>query len=632
MTQDADINGGYGTGGGMDAPVSVVAARRWVDDLDRCSLEIRAAAKVTQAIMRRSKIRHDRAGNAFRDGWPEHPDDLNNYPFKFTNSFTPSLAYNAPRIRIQSRKSMALKPILDAVTLAVNAWSTDANVQKVLRNVAYDLCFDFGVVCLGLEEYEDKHGTSALKMAGELPLDAPNTADRIYASSVLPNRFIMDPKCTDPDDCLWAGHFEIVDKNEFADDLMADGADPVMVEQVRNMGGGTAEKLKRDVNVDPMTGEGLQQDEIVVLHVWHRKDKLQYCFGFTGDPYTSTPLLLDEPQPYVGPENGPYVVFGVYQLRGQAFPYAPLAPTDAPLDESNAHRAQMRDDARGAKNVMAVRNPQDAQAMNAAASNSAVPLSDLSDKPVFPVVMGGLNETNLQASQMLDGELDAITGISQAAQGQLGASNSATEVAESSQRMNSRIENVQVQFRTRVIEMYRRVVDHFLSAPLVRQFVKLVVDGVEQDAMVVGGPDADGTDLDTDDLGIEIVPYSMEYVGSAELRQMSQEMFQNTIALVQAVEAWPVGVNWKEIGDRMFDAMNQPEGTKGLIDFAAVAQNAQMKMMAMAAAGASGGGPEVAVGSGGGNPGQKPAPNVTQTVRSGASKKAAQTRKAEGKA
>ena len=573
MTQDAGITSAYAVNadGGTDAPSAMVAPMpSW--DMKRIGDEIRAAARVTQSIMMRSKVRHDRAGNAHRDGWPEHPDDLNNYPFKFTNSFTPALAYNAPRLRLQSRKTLALKPAIDAVGHAVNAWSIDANMQKELAAQAYDLCFDFGVLCIGLEEYEDKHGTEVLKLQGELPTDAPNTADRVYASSVLPNRFIMDPRCSDPDEAEWAGHFAIYDRDEFADDLEADGADPAKVAQVRAMGTGQTEKMKRAVNVDPLTGEGLGNNEIIVLHWWHRKDKIQCCFGFTGDPDNGTPILLDDPQPYTGPENGPYVVFGVYRLRGQAFPYAPLAPTDAPLDESNAHRAQMRDDARGAKNLMAVRNPQDAAMMNAAPSNSAVALNDMTDKPVIPVVMGGINETNLAASQMLDGELDAITGISQAAQGQLGASDNATEVAESSERMNARIEKVQKEFRGRVVEAYKRVLFYFLKVPTVRQFITVAVQGADQQALVVGGPDENGLDIDVDDIGLEIVPMSMEYVGNAQMRQQAQEMFANTQALVQAAITYPVGVNWKEVGDRLFDSMNIPDGTKGMIDFAALSQ------------------------------------------------------------
>lgn len=601
-------------------PLQAVAPIGW--DLKRWGEEIRAGAKVTRSIMEKSKIRHDRAGNSFRDGWPEHPDDLNNYPFKFVNSFTPTLAYNAPRLRITSRKSSMLNPIVKAIELAANAWSIDANAQKHLRDVAHDLCFDFGVMCIGLEEYTDHHGARALEMQGQM---AANVADRVYASAVLPNRFIMDPRTSDPDEALWAGHFGIVDKDEFADDLAEGGANPSYVEAVRAMGAGLSDKLRQDVNTDPMTGEGLGQNEIVVLYCWHRKEKMQYVFGFTGDAEQSTPVLLDEPQEYSGPDNGPYVVFGVYRLRGQAFPYAPLAPTDQALDESNAHRAQMRDDARGAKNVVGVRNPQDAAAMNAAPSNSAVPLSDLSDKPVIEVKMGGVNETNVMAAQMLDGELDAITGMSAAAQGQLGQADSATEVAESSQRLNSRLEAVQREFRSRVIEMYRRVIDYYLKVPTVRQFVKITMDGIEQDAIVVGGPSDDGTEITQDDLSLEIVPYSMEYVGDAATRQMAQELFQNTIALVQAVETYPVGVNWKEIGDQLFDANNRTEGTRGLIDFPAVAQNAQLKMMAQAMAGGEGG-PAPVVGSGGGKPGQKPAASVTQTVRSGAAKQGAKTK------
>jgi len=627
MAQDAAINGAY-TAPGMDA-TGVAAPTPTIWDLSRWEHEIRAASKITQAIMLRSKPRHDRAGNGFRDGWPEHPDDINNYPFKFTNSFTPALAYTNPRIRILSRKGMALAGVVAAIGLAVNAWSVDANVQKPLTEAAYDLCFDYGVWCIGLEEYADPHGTQALKMRGELPPDAPDTADKVYVSTVLPNRFIMDPRTSDPDEAAWTGHYDIKDREKLASELEASGAPPETVARIRTVSGNSGvNKLRQDVNVDPMTGEDLARNEIVTLYVWHREEGLQHYFAFTGEPGTGNIVEIDEPQPFIGHKNGPHVVVGVYRLRGQAFPYAPLAATDQVLDESNAHRAQMRDDARGSKNIMAVRNPADAEAINSSPSNAAVALNDLSDKPVIPVKIGEVNETNRQAAIDADAELDALTGISQAAQGQLGASNNATEVAESSQRQNTRIEKVRMEFRARVVEMYRRVIDLFLKNDSVRQFVKVTTPQGEKDGLVMGGPSDDGTMLDVDDLALEIVPYSMEYVGDQQQRALAQEMFQNTIALVQAAEQWPVGVNWREIGDRMFDAMNQPEGTKGLIDFGAVAQYAQVKAaMAMEAEG-GGGGPGVATGGGGGGSGkgQKPAPSVTQSVRSGAAKMGAQTK------
>ncbi len=584
---------------------------------DRWCDEIRIGAAYTQSIMEKSRPRIERYGNGYRTGWNEHPDDLNNYPLKFMNTFTAMHASGCPRIRAESYRGPALMPVAKSMQDGFNAWAVQDHCDQKLNQCVWDSGFDFGVYGLCLETRADPEGKEMLASVG---MEVDEEIDEVEGYRVLPNRFIIDPRANNPDEAEWAGHFEPYELDEAREMMAKYGATAEEIARLDSLIGEAAREMREDVC--GFIGETVNRDEVVILHLWRRKTQTMHFFGVTSRR-DSRPQKLMEPKPYHGPPNGPYVVVGVRWIRGNALPLAPLASTDKTLDESNAHRGQMRDDARLAKQNVRFSNSDDANTYNAAPNASAIVVTDDSERSGEVIKTGGINEENLKASEMCDRELDAITGLSAAAQGQLGESDNATEVAVSDAKMTMRQEGERRVFRSRVAELARRVCWYILNTPSMRLFIESVdpKTGQKKAKMLIGGePDSGVT---PEDLGIDVVPYSHEYVNEQQMRANQRAMMEDLFFLVDRAKLDPVGVNYSELWRRQTDMNNYGDGSAELVDWAVITQNAMMAQQAalMAPPGGEDPGPQT------GTDDQVPAKNITQQVRSGAARIGAQTRR-----
>jgi hypothetical protein len=594
------------------AMVEAVDPNEWTED--RWGSESRAGAEVTRQIMEKSRPRIELFGNGHRSGWPEHPDDLNNYPLKFMNMWLARHASGTPRVRTQSFRGPALGPIAEAIKDFSNAWAVEAKFGDTNRKLCWDGAMDFGVCCYTLEPYEDPQGAQYLRQLG---FEADDVADRLKCYQVIPNRYVQDSRTLDPDLCEWAGHFEVYTVEDAKAMLAEYGATPEEVEAVGQLAGGAADELRQDINA--YIGERVDSDEVVILHAWRRRTKKMYFLGVRSTT-DAAPKLLTKPIDYHGPENGPYVVMGVRWVRGSGLPVSPLAATDKTLEESNAHRGQMRDDARSAKQLVRVNNQSDADTINNSPNASAVVIGDDSPNSGDVIKVGGVNEENVVASQMCDRELDAITGISAAAQGELGKSSNATEVAESSSRQNMREETEKQMWRSRLAECFRRVTWYFINTPTMRQHITSIdpKTGEKRNRLAIGGEQGNG--IEVEDLGIDIIPYSHEFVNEQQMRDNFQRMGESLVMKLQLAQQFPVGINYAEWWRRENDMMNYGDGVGDIVDWAAITQQAMVAQQVMAMAAAT---PE-----GGGEPKQKPAADVTQQTRSGAAQLGAQNRRA----
>lgn len=580
----------------------------WSDD--RWHNEIRDAAHVTRQVCIRSKDRIQRYGNGFRADWPEHPDDINNYPFKFISTFTSLLASGAPRFRTQSYRGPAIEPVAEAIKEGLNAWCVQSGYADMLPDVVWDVGFDFGVICLCAEDMPDPEGAELLRSMGMV---ADDHAATVKPYRVLPNRYVQDPKASHPDEVEWAGHFQVYSIDDAAEMLRGYGADERTIADLPLIGPGSAREYRDEISA--YTGEAVNTDEVVILHAWRRRTKRMYFFAMSSKEDYSPRNLIPGGVAYDGPENGPYVVFGVKWIRGHALPYPPLAPTDKLIDEDNAHRGQARDSARAAKRVVRFDNPEDAGAFASAPNNSAVVIKSDGEKNGEVIETKGLTDENLKASEWLQGELDALTGLSAAAQGTLGESSNATEVAVSSSMQQMRTQADQRAFRARQAELARRVAWYMLNTPTMRQYVKSAdpKTGRMRERMVVGGEPENGVDVR--DLGIDVIPYTSEYVNEQQQRENTMLMVQNLQNLLAMNAQYPAGVNYAALWQRMTDTMNYGDGANDLIHWDVLAQ--QAAMMGMMGGGAMG---QMQV------PAQEPAEDVTQKVRKGAARLGAANR------
>jgi hypothetical protein len=76
---------------------------------------------------------------------------------------------------------------------------------------------------------------------------------------------------------------------------------------------------------------GNRKDTVTLWQLYLREEGRVVTMAQAGGPV----ILRDEP--YDGPKNGPYTMWGVYEVPGQVYPLPPLGATEEQSDDLNDH-------------------------------------------------------------------------------------------------------------------------------------------------------------------------------------------------------------------------------------------------------------------------------------------------------
>ena len=190
------------------------------------------------------------------------------------------------------------------------------------------------------------------------------------------------------------------------------------------------DEIRRETLHDDLSNEDLDRDEVVVFHIWCRVTRKIYCIGYTPHVRESEGVFLRQPVDYFGHPAGPYVIFGVVWVRGQAYPVSLTALFARNVEEQDEHRKKARDDARAAKKMLAVEGAKLARAIVNKENNGILAVEALSKLQEFE--FGGVQQATAEYMAFLDNDWETLTGLSQVRQGNVDADATATAVVEAS--------------------------------------------------------------------------------------------------------------------------------------------------------------------------------------------------------
>lgn len=455
--------------------------------------------------------------------------------YEFVTNAVPALAFNCPKVQIGEAYPAIAEDQVQAETAALNQCGLDNRMGVLLRRIAVDRCFGFGVVKTTMS-------------------DSPSPSGFMWpkASRVRPRDFIMDPLATHEDDARWFGEIIEADKDDL---LKMPGFDAVAVSQMAE-----DEKDSGDEKTSVPARRRVKFYEIFMV-----EDRMLYCIAAS---MTGEKTWLRQPRAYVGHKRGPYVLFGHLPVPDRPIPLSELGASKMQADELNLHATQIASDAGTAKRMMAYDKSQPELGEKIVKGENGTTLGVDGDprQALMPVEWGGPQAANLEYSEILKQRLNRMLGITDTRRGEVDPNATATADSIAEQGTSRREQFSRAVFQEQVGQVYSRLLSLMRKSRQVRR--SLVIgggdDGEKVGGMFIGGGDPHGLNSETDS-EVKIEPYSMEYTSEGMLQRRAMqvtEIITNTAPIARQFPEW----NWSKVIDDQMNALNVSGGGERYLD------------------------------------------------------------------
>lgn len=501
-----------------------------------------------------------------------------NHAFEWLSLQLSKLVYHNPKVSVSSSVGGVPAQVVRAHEHALTRWMDESLFSRVMRKVAHDYAFLWGVVHMATG-----NSTSAIRLAnpergekGPLALGSWRPTLR----RVDPRMFIMDNHATSPDDARYMGHLWVADREALIAHAKAENQkakeggteDPWNIRVLESLpeeagAGSLPEEMRR------RTSRG----EIVGYDLWIREhypdDSLGHAQGYHGSVMTIVRgagdsqhgPIIRKPQPAYVPKWGPYTVFGAFERMLSPWPLAPLA---AAVKQETFLNQMVAAANRAAKDYRRIIVGPHMDDVNYAAipDGMYVPVPGWpADANPIMIELGGTTDQMLRQIQLAHEQLERLTGMDQAKRGSVTGRGTATEHAIADASVESRM----AYMRDRFQESAQRVlstaawyhhndarIEYALSTDAAKDFGS---DTVSVAAFVGGkGEDADDPEIPYEALQLEIVPMSMERTSEPTLQRNILTAFEIVTQSAPMIRAFPE-VPWARWLDAIGDALNIPD-------------------------------------------------------------------------
>lgn len=528
-----------------------------------------------------------------------------NVYYEAVRTETPSMVFNAPRVRLNSRVFGLDKPVA-RMQKAINQWVLDTRYDEFLTMPATELQFCCPVTLTTLEphpsleiEVLDKDG----KPTGEM-----KPAKRVVKSRISPRHYFYDPDANHKAETEFEGHKYKIDlerlKDEAREDAKLDDDDPMkrgwILSEVEGL---TAETGVEEFRKHKPDHDIPDRNEVVLYDVWLRNYEesdhpgaKEMCFGSvvtlayqgTGERGTAGVFTqVSTVEPYYGHPEGPYNMLTIHYVPDDVYGLAPAIASEGEARDLNRHARGASDSAARYKRLILCDNtdPDFAEKVQVGEHDLVLPIEGIEKGKVMSVEIGGITEQNLAYLQLARERYDRTRGSSETNRGQAPRDTTATASALAQQAADIGTDYQKLRFTQFVRRDLEGVLVYFWKEKDIRvslgpdaaqelgipTLAELVEQGVpldqimaldEQDMVMTPGSRlyyAGGEDeVEWGDLALEIEPMSMEHSSEGLSQRRALEMFQIVMQVAQAAPAMP-HVRWEEVLDKLGDAMNVPE-------------------------------------------------------------------------
>ncbi len=481
------------------------------------------------------------AGNWFSTQWTTEPTPENAI-FSYVAYMLPALCYSNPQVKVKPRRVYSQKEIADSMSAAFDSWLLIKDLVGELQAVCRDMLMGWGVMMVGMED----------AAVGERPqrLDAAN-AMHPFGQHISRHKFFLDPACKKAGDARIQGHQYLVDRaalqaNPRFDSTLVAGLasvnppDEALTDQ---------EKVLKSPNIG-------DRDMVELVDVWIRDGNRICTLASTSDG--NGRRLVRPVQPYQGPAEGPYTVFGCYSVADDPYPMGPLQPIMEQLEEVNAHIRATSDEAASFKNITLVEAAAGdvLAALKNGLPNGVYPVKGLANN-VVQVATGQIHPQRLEHINLMRDRVDRTLGLGDNQRGQL-ADVTASESQIVQANVDIRKEYLKSQFGKGVREVLRKAGWYMFHSPLVVMTVQKQDPwgGAQQEGTFFGGVQPGQEAISWDDFEVVITPDSMSHTDDQVAQQRWLQLIQLIPSLVQMMMTMPM-VNVRWVVDQYGETWNQ---------------------------------------------------------------------------
>lgn len=482
-----------------------------------------------------------------------------NMIFNFIATMLPELIFDNPQVSVTAVRSITHEPIAKFMQMGINGWIKEQDVRGELELLAMDMLFGFGVAVVGLEPRGDY---TAAPIEGGVRGRFNCDALEPFLIRIPPQNYGRDAKCDHPQ----ASRFEFHQYQRDLSDLQQDERfDQAIVAQL------TADETKRTGSehageqIAPEAKDGQPRDRVTLYDVYLRETRQlgTIAVGRQGRGDWIRPLTA-----YHGPQEGPFVVFGVYCVPNEVYPLSPVMAMAEQDQELNAHAQAAAKEASTQKNVTLVNadQPEVARSIENAGTNAVITVKGLNGNTVVPVPVGGTSEQRIAYLSMLLQRTDRMSGQSDAARGRA-AGVTATEANLANSNADARVEFIHLKFQDATRDALTRVGWYFFYDPAVVRPVSYQDPGTGQqlEGIFMGGVQSGQEDASWTMHMLSIDPMSMRRMDPVVQQQQAQQTLQIGLTVLPLIPQMPYA-NWMEILDMIGQAANIPDFARKLLN------------------------------------------------------------------
>ena len=487
-----------------------------------------------------------------------------NHCFEWCANIVGQLFYSNPTVKVTEAgfANQETMDIQEAMRNLINR--PDWRFSKVMRSIAYDVQFDFGVMYVYGEPFPDFEGP------------APVTPHWPVLRRISPRMYGRDcraPELGGQPRHEW--HVSVRHRLELQNARDAEGQplyDMQAVEALTRDAG--IQEIQSELERDGITLSGDPEDWVVIYEVYVHPTKAGdpgawVSLGWNGDEERFL-RVVPQRRASLCPSGGPYTLFGTWEGVDQVYPTPNLAVTKELVDDINTHRRKIRDDAASAKRIVIVNGASTGEvaSLKSAQSNSILTIAGFNGM-LSQVDIGGPDKESFAYAEFATAKLDRLSGLSEVARGEIDSSATATAVAQAGAFTDVRLKHAQNVFIGDTVEGLSKVADLLLHCDLM-MFPVTVRDeqtGETRREEFYGGqmgmPEMNWPWRRR--IVCEVEPNSMSYRNETQYREALSEAFAKALEIINASAANP-SIRPGPMLDDLFESLNIPEASRRYFD------------------------------------------------------------------
>lgn len=485
-----------------------------------------------------------------------------NHNYKLLRYMTAKLAYSRPVVDMTSRM-VGMEDEMKERQVVLDQWMQDHRVERLGQQLSVDfmLCTAASHVTTVEHPY--------LTLSG--PYEDGEPAVDVVWERLSPRKFFFDPAAETRETREYEGHGWVTDKESLLALAEKDESwDREAIEGLPDTALGEIE--------DPSAWkrQGIpDRKEIGVYQVWFRDGRIVEentpRKGYHGVIYTlavvksqdgsKTTTFLREPMDFFGPASGPYVAGEVYYVPDSSFGLAPCIAHEGQNRDLNRHARGVSDMAARYKRLILCASAKVAEELKARENDYIITIPGLEDTAVVPLEIGGVTDQVLSYLQLAAGRLEAVSGLSEALQGEVSGDGTATEQTIAKAASDIAVDFVKARF-TNLFEEGLSKVDWYINMhPDFRAAISPEILGDEYRAEVPEGSvlvfSGGNAKVPPEMLSIDIEPMSMERTSEALQQKRIVDLLQ-VLGQVIPLKAQFPSQGWDKLLEKIGEAVNMP--------------------------------------------------------------------------